>query len=333
MTVVAALPTSDRRRAGSTIVPVAVRPADQLILAVLAAGFLGEVAGLSVDSVPLTLVGGAVATVGALMAAVAVPEVFVLAFIVVRPVVDIGPTYGHGPNVNTPLGALLLVALASWAWQHRARLSVPSASAWAAVLLATAGVLSVLGSRDVTQSATMALRLVTIAALYVFAEQVGRLERGYLVRVVVAVLASAVVAATVGAAQLLGLVRLPIEVGFGGIVDAQELRVGGPYPAATVFATHLFVGVGLLLLVLPRMWLAERWRLVIPHVLAILGLFGWVMLENQSRSPAIAVLIALAVATVTRWRVVGAAFTLMIVLFGVATLSAEGTRIDEVGSG
>ncbi len=326
--------------AGSTVVhpetdasPVTRVAAAPLIVASVVAGAAVAVAGL-LTAVPLLFaLGGLIAGLGALAAALLVPEVFVLVFIVGRPMVDIGPTYAHGPNVNMPVAGLLLLALGSWGWRERRSLSVPSASAWAAVLLATAGLLSVLGSRDVVQSANMALRLVTIVALFVFAEQIGRRDPTYLPRLVLAIVGSVLLAAVVGAAQLIGIVRLPIEVGIGGLIDAQEFRVGGPYPAATVFATHLFVGVGLLLLVVPRLWLSGRGRLVIPHAIALAGLFGWIMVENQSRSPAIAVLIALAVATVTRWRVVGVAFTLMVILGGLATLDAEGTRIDEVGSG
>lgn len=332
VTFAAPVDVTDTRRDDEPREEAAAIPRTRLIVTLVVSGGCVAVAGVLTGSMVLVALGALLAGVGATAAAILIPEVFVLVFVVGRPMIDVGPSYGRGPNVNMPVAGLLLVALATWAWRHRRSLVGPSASAWAAVLLATAGLLSVLGSRDLVQSANMALRLVTIVALYVFAEQIGRRDPSYLPKLVAAILGSVLVAATVGAAQIVGVVRLPIEVGIGGLVDVQEFRVGGPYPAATVFATHLFVGLGLLLLVVPRLWLSGHWRLVIPHALPA-GLFGWIMMENQSRSPAIVVLIALAFATVTRWRVIGVAFTLMVILGGLATLDAEGTRIDEVGSG
>ena len=289
-------------------------------------------AGLLIDNVAMMLTGGSILAAIGFLVALTAPEEFVLAFVIVRPLLDLAPTYERGPSLNAPAGALLLVALFSWGLQHRRELSMPSPAALASLLLAAAGMASVLGSLDLVQSANMALRLSTIAALFVFAQQVGRLTAGYLPKLLAALLTSVAVVTIITVGQILDIIPLAndeAEI----LLDPQADRPAGPYPAPTVLATHLFIGVGLLLLVVPRLWAAPRWRPLVPHLVVLGGLSAWALAENQSRSPAIAILLAVAVISSVRWRVIGASAALMLVLAAAAFVDTEGTRFDEVGSG
>lgn len=263
-------------------------------------GALLLLAGLLIDVRPLVLVGAAIAAAAATWTMLVSPEWLILAFVVVRPLFDFGPTYGRGPNLNAVAGAMLLVTIVRWFAVHRHELRRPTASVLAACAFAAAALLSALGSYDPVNSTNQALRVVSIVGLFAIAEQIGRLDPGYLSKVIVAFLGSTVIAASIAAAQIIGFIDRP-----GAEVldlDPQLIRPPGPYPAPTVLATHLVMACALLLVVVPRMWAHPRWRMLVPHIVAFAALCLWVLAENKSRSATASLLFVGAVFLAIRWR-------------------------------
>ncbi len=328
--MIAATRVVDRSRAA----PRPARPTVALPLAlVLAGGACATASWALTGNDVVALAALALFGAGALAAAVTAPVAFVLVFVAVRPLLDLGPTYGRGPDLNSPSGALVLVALASWAFRHRRELVGPTAPVWAAVALAAAGFLSVLGSPDHVQSMNMALRVFTVVGLFAFAEQVGRRDPAFVPRLIASILVSVGAVAVVTILQIVDVIPLPVEYRRGEVFDAQLLRPPGPYPAPTVLATHVFLGLGLLMYVVPRVWASTRWHQVTAHLLVGAGLLGWIVLENKSRGPSVAILIVVTCVFTVRWRWVGAAFAILLLCAGIATIDASAARLDEVGSG
>lgn len=255
----------------------------------------------------------------------------ILLFLGLRPLLDLGPTYGRGVDVNSLAGALLMSSILWWLWTMRSSLSNPSPSVYAAGSLAGAAMLSVLGSMSAATSLTWAVRIAAVALLFVYAEQHQRLDNRTIWRVLFAVLVSAVLAGLVGALQALNIVDLP-ETAVGSI-DKDLTRPPGPYPAAPVFSTHMYLGVVLATVTGAMLWSSLRWRSLLPHAAALAALFGWLMIANRSRSPIVALAVALGVFLVVQYRWSGLAVWLLVVLAAIAAVDPGSVRADELGAG
>lgn len=255
----------------------------------------------------------------------------ILLFLGLRPLLDLGPTYGRGADLNSVAGALLLSSILWWLWSMRSSLSNPSPSVYAAGLVAGAALLSVLGSLSAATSLTWAIRIAAVALLFGYAEQHQRLDDRTIWRILTAVLASAVLAGLVGALQALNIVDLP-EAAVGSI-DENLTRPPGPYPAAPAFSTHMYLGIVLTTMTGALVWRSNRWRSLLPHIATLAALFGWLMVANRSRSPIVALAVALGVFLVVRHGWFGLAVWLLVALSAAAVVDPGSIRADELGAG
>ncbi len=282
------------------------------------------------DSPPIFLVGALSLAVAAVWSMVVSPTWMIIGFVAIRPMFDLGPTYGNGPNVNSAAGVLLLAAIGRWAWLHRTVLMRPHASVLAAAGFGAAAILSAVGSRDAVSSVQEAFRIVCAIALFAIGDQICRRDPAFLTRIVIAFVISAALAMLPALAQIFGFLAIP---GMEGLdLTNETLRPPGPYPAPTVLAAHLVISSALLLLLVPSLWRHSGWRSVAPY--ALVGLVSlWVLLENKSRSPVGALLMVAGTFAVIRWRWAGAIAMSMVTLAAVATIGTSTVRLDEFGTG
>ena len=296
-----------------------------------AAATLAVISGVLVGS--LLLVGLGVIGLGAVGMGVFVkdPTALVLAFVAGRGLLDVSSTYDIGVSLNAPAAALVLIVIGRWFWMARGHLVTPSPSVWAALLLAAAALASVPGSMSPTYSMSMALRVVVIVALFAFAEQRAREDPRFVTHLCGAILVSAVAVSMVAVAQIFDLIPLPGED--ASTLDPQLTRPPGPYPAATVFSTHLFLAVPVVLLLMSRIFEDRRLRFLTPHLVALGVFILWLMLENKSRSPLIGLAIAIAIMVGIGRRWLAGLVGLCLVLAGIALIPAGALRVDELGSG
>ena len=294
-------------------------------------GLATILAGVLLQIDVLTVIGSGVVGAGMILRCIHDPLSVILIFLAIRPLLDLGPTYGWGPDLNSAAGGLLILALLVWGWRYRREFVRPSRSVLAALLFAVAAVLSVLGSFAPVDSALLAMRVLTIALIFGFAEQQQRRDSRTIWTLVASVLVSASLAGLVGAVQVLGVIAFPD--GAVASFDSELLRPPGPYLAAPVFATHLYLGLIVLLLALPALWRSQRWRFLTLHALIWATGLLWLMLENRSRSPLLALAIAVALFAVLagRWR--GIAVWAVLGLAAVALIDPGTVRADELGLG
>lgn len=320
---------SEPRRVPIGTTPVHEQPPPRWLVHLAVAGALAVIAGLLLDTPWALLVGGSMVGTAAVWSMVVSPAWMIVGFIAVRPVLDLGPTYGRGPNLNSAAGALLLAAIARWTWLHRARLARPHPSVLAAGAFAGAALLSALGARDPATAFQEALRVIIAVALFALGDQLCRHDPGFLLRVAFAFVVSAALAILPAIAQIVGTLEIP---GLEGIDDAVR-RPTGPYPAPTVLAAHLVISSALLLMLVPRCWNHPRTRAVAPVLFGIGVVSMWVLLENKSRSPSGALLLVAGVFAVVRWKRAGAIVMAMVGLAAVATIDTSAVRLDEIGTG
>jgi len=302
----------------------------QIGLLLGATAVLSASAGLLTDSPLLVGFGLLVLLVAGSVAFVNDPTVLVLAFVAARGLLDLAPTYDLGPDLNAPAAAIVLIAVGRWFWTARDRLVTPSPSVWAAALFATAALASVPGSMTPNYSMTMALRVVIIVALFAFAEQRARLDPRFLTQLCGAILISAVAVSLVVIAQAAGLVPLP---GADDLLpDPQAGRPPGPYLAAPVLATHVFLAIPVVLFLIIRTWGDRRLRFLTPHLFALGALLLWVMIENKSRGPLLGLAIAIAILLGVGRRWLAGAIAVALLLAGIALIPASAVRVEELGS-
>ncbi len=298
---------------------------------VAGSGSLFVTGGALLDSPPIFLVGALGLAVAAVWSMVVSPSWTIIGFVAIRPMFDLGPTYGNGPNVNSAAGVLLLAAIGRWAWLHRTVLMRPHASLLAAAGFGAAAILSAIGSRDAVSSIQEAFRIVCAIALFAIGDQICRRDAAFLTRIVIAFVISAALATLPALAQIFGLIAIP---GMEGLdLTNETLRPPGPYPAPTVLAAHLVISTALLLLLVPSLWRRSGWKSAAPYA-ALVGLVSlWVLLENKSRSPVGALLMVAGTFAVIRWRWAGAIAMSMVTLAAVATIGTSTVRLDEFGTG
>ena len=310
------------------------RPAEHRTLGLVAiAGVILVVGGLAGGVTGIVAMGALALGICAVATAVLEPVAFLLIFVALRPMLDIGPTYGRGPDLNSAAAILVVVAMASWVHSHRGALIRPSAGGWAAAAFAVAAGLSAWGAPSLGWSVGFAFRVGTVSALFLFGQQIVRFESRLTGRLVAAVLVSVSLTTAMAVLQIIDLIPLPAEYrGIDTSLDLQLLRPPGPFPAPTVLGAHICIGVAMLLYLLPRAWRSPRWRAFVPHLAVLFAVFGWVLFENKSRGSLLGVVIVVAIVCTTRWRAIGVALFALPLLLGVATLTAADARLDEVST-
>ncbi len=294
------------------------------------AGASAIAGGLLLGSRWCVLVGGVAAGGVAVWSSVAAPMWTILGWVVLRPLFELGPTYDAGPDLRWSVDALLVAAIARWAWMQRASLQRPLASVLAAVTFAGAACLSALGSGDLGHSLGQTRHLVLAAVLFGVGDQLGRHDADCFRRLALAVVASGVLCAIPAIAQFVGAVPLPPEMIESGLADG-DLRPPGPYPLPTVLATHLVIAAALLLVLVPQAWHRRRSSPLAVAGVLVAAAFVWVLLANKSRSPIAGLFAAAGTFTILIWRWRGAIAVACAVVLALATIDTASIRLDEFG--
>lgn len=240
-------------------------------------------------------------------------------FFAVRPSLDLLVTFGLGPNLNLPLGGLLLLTLSGYLVVVVATVpdAVLPATSVAALALGASALISALGADQLPFSGAMAVRVVTVAVIFAACEQLAWRRPSSVHSIAIGAAAGLASTALVAAGQLAEWFPSPTGDGL------EDTRVPGPFPAPTVFATCMMIVVALIIGLAPLWWRRN------PNWIWLLGPVAvgsvYLLLANASRSPLGALLLAVVIIAFgqRKWLLI-APFALV----AVALLSFNPSLID-----
>lgn len=252
-------------------------PLAQVAIAVGVSLVLGLALGRTDQAV---LVAGVIGIIGLVALGFMRPAAFLLALLMLRPLLDQVSTYTiglPGANVAGGMAVLLIVLAVALLLRRPGVFQSPVALSWTAVVVITIGSSALamwnFGGTVGTEPISDAVRMVSVLAIFVLAANVFNSPDRFRRLVLVGGFSGLVPA-------LWGLIEWPfLET---TIYSNDIARISGPFVGPNPLGQYLALTM-LILIGVPKDWLALRWRVLAltPMLLCLIGTYsrvGWIML-------------------------------------------------------